>query len=132
MTNLTSQSLTSPVVAYNAALAKTVVYAGSENGWFSAYNEATGSTLWSIDLGSAIRSTPVVDGSYVWVDDSYSPRLFKLDASTGATLCSAPLYAVAEASPVVATPPGGNAPSSSAPTTVQRTVPLMRSGRVAS
>ncbi len=107
MVNLAAQSLTSPVVGYNQTLGQTVVYAGSEGGWFSAYSEATGKTLWSVSLGSAIRSTPTLDGNYIWVAATYAPRLFKLDASTGAVLCSSSIYAVAEASPVVATPPGG-------------------------
>jgi len=108
MANMGAQSLSSPVVAYNQALGKTLVYAGSEGGWFTAFDEATGQTIWSVEIGSAIRSTPVVDGSSVWVVATYSPHLLKLDAATGAQLCStAPLYALGEASPVVATPPGG-------------------------
>lgn len=107
MANLGAQSLSSPVVGYNATLGQTVVYAGSEGGWFSAYSAASGATLWSVNLGSAIRSTPTIDGDNIWVAATYNPRLIKLDASTGAQLCSANIYAVAEASPVVATPPGG-------------------------
>lgn len=108
MANMGAQSLSSPVVAYNTALGKTVVYAGSEGGWFTAFDEATGQTIWSVNIGTAIRSTPVVDGTSVWVVDTYSPHLLKLDAATGVQVCStAPIYALGEASPVVATPPGG-------------------------
>ena len=103
-----SQSLSSPVVAYNQALGQTVVYAGTEGGWLTAYNEASGQTIWSVNIGTAIRSTPVVAGSSIWVVATYSPRLIKLDAATGAQQCATtPLYALGEASPVVATPPGG-------------------------
>ena len=67
MANMGSQSLTSPVVAYNQALGQTVVYAGTEGGWLTAYSELTGQTIWSVNIGTAIRSTPVVDGSSIWV-----------------------------------------------------------------
>ena len=108
MANMGSQSLSSPVVAYNQALGQTVVYAGTEGGWLTAYDEASGQTIWSVNIGTAIRSTPVVAGSSIWVVATYSPRLIKLDAATGAQQCSTtPLYALGEASPVVATPPGG-------------------------
>ena len=84
------------------------MYAGNEGGWFTAYSELTGQTLWSENIGTAIRSTPIIDGSSIWVVGTYSPRLIKLDAATGAQQCStSPIYALGEASPVVATPPGG-------------------------
>ena len=108
MANMGSQSLSSPVVAYNQTLGQTVVYAGTEGGWLTAYNEASGQTIWSVNIGTAIRSTPVVAGSSIWVVATYSPRLIKLNAATGAQQCATtPLYALGEASPVVATPPGG-------------------------
>jgi outer membrane protein assembly factor BamB len=107
MANLTAQSLTSPVVSYNQTLGKTLVYAGSEGGWFSAFVASTGATVWSVNLGSAVRSTPVIDGAYIWVASTYAPELFKLNAATGAQLCQAPIFSVAEASPIVVTPPGG-------------------------
>ena len=108
MANMGSQSLSSPVVAYNQALGQTVVYAGTEGGWLTAYSETSGQTIWSVNIGTAIRSTPVVAGSSIWVVGTYSPKLIKLDAATGAQQCSTtPLYALGEASPVVATPPGG-------------------------
>ena len=107
MRNLTAPSLGSPVVAYNQQLGQMVVYAGSEGGWFSAFSEKTGKTLWSVDLGSAVRITPTLDGPYIWVADTYSPQLYKLNAATGVEQCSTPIYTVAEASPIVVTPPGG-------------------------
>jgi outer membrane protein assembly factor BamB len=107
MANLTAAALDSPVAAYNQELAETLVYSGSENGSFSAFDLGSGRTVWSVNLGSAVRMTPAIDGGYIWVADTYSPLLYKLDAATGAVLCSAPIYAVAEASPIVVTPPGG-------------------------
>jgi len=107
MANLEAQSLTSPVVGYNQALGETLVYAGSEGGWFSAFNAATGASVWSVNLGSAVRVTPLIDGAYVWVASTYAPELFKLNAATGAQLCQTPIFSVAEASPIVVTPPGG-------------------------
>lgn len=108
MAQLTTQALSSPVVAWNANLSKTVVYAGSEAGYLTAFDEATGATLWSDNLGSAIRSTPVIDGNFIWATPTFAPRLYKINATTGAISCSATLTTTAEASPVVATPPGGS------------------------
>lgn len=108
MENLTSASLTSSVVGWNAVLNRTVAYVGDEAGYFSAFDEATGATLWSIALGNPVRATPVLDGNYIWVANTYAPDLFKIDASTGQILCSTPIYAVAEAAPIVVTPPGGS------------------------
>ena len=98
----------SPIVGYNTQLGETLVYAGSEGGWFSAFDAGTGRTVWSVNFGSAVRMTPTLDGPYVWVADTYSPTLFKLNAATGAEQCTSPIYAVAEASPIVVTPPGGS------------------------
>ncbi len=83
MANMGAQSLSSPIVAYNQTLGQTVVYAGTEGGWFTAYSELTGNTLWSVNIGTTIRSTPIVHGSSIWVVGTYSPRLLKLDAATG-------------------------------------------------
>jgi outer membrane protein assembly factor BamB len=125
MVNMGAQSLSSPVVAYNQTLGQTVVYAGTEGGWFTAYSELTGKTLWSVNIGTPIRSTPIVHGSSVWVVGTYSPRLLKLDAATGAQQCSTgPIYALGEASPVIATPPGGQ------PTIFMGSVDLAQNGPV--
>ena len=103
-----TQSESSPVVEYDAALAKTVVYQGNENGSFTAFDAATGAILWSESLGSAVTSTPLVDNGDVWVARSFSPVLYKLDAATGAILCqSAPLQSIVYATPTIGTPPGG-------------------------
>ena len=113
MSNLAAQSLTSPVVSYNQQLGMTLVYAGSEGGWFSAFDAATGATVWSVNVGSAVRATPAIDGIYIWVANTFNSELMKLNAATGAQImvsgkpCQAPVFSVAEASPIVVTPPGG-------------------------
>jgi outer membrane protein assembly factor BamB len=107
MSSLTTQALSSPVVAWNAARSATLVYAGSEAGYLTAFNQRTGGTVWSDNLGSAIRSTPAIDGKYIWAVPTFAPKLYKINASTGAIVCSATLTTTGDASPVVATPPGG-------------------------
>ncbi|HEV2376807.1 MAG TPA: PQQ-binding-like beta-propeller repeat protein [Streptosporangiaceae bacterium] len=111
MTYTGKEILDSPVAAWNATLQKTLVYVGNEAGYFTAYDQATGAPVWSVDLGGEIRSTALVSGSDVWVAPSTGGRAYKLNAATGATECSANIANnIAEgtnASPVIATPPGG-------------------------
>jgi len=103
-----TQSEASPVVAYSTRLKQDVVYQGTIGGGFTAFSAATGAILWSTDLGSAVISTPLVSGGAVWVDRTFSPVLYKLDAATGAVLCqSAPLASFTYVTPTIATPPGG-------------------------
>lgn len=102
--------LASPVAAWNSALQKTLVYVGNVDGYFVAYDQATGTPVWSVDLGSSIRSTALVEGSNVWIAPGDGGRAYKLNAATGATECSANIENTAEtadASPVLATAPGG-------------------------
>jgi outer membrane protein assembly factor BamB len=97
----------SPVVAYDKQLGKTVVYQGNEAGSFTAFDAATGAILWSQNLGSAVTSTPLVANGDVWVARSFSPVLYKLDGATGAVVChSAPLQSINYATPTIGTPPG--------------------------
>jgi outer membrane protein assembly factor BamB len=100
-------SVSSPVVAWNAALGRTLVYIGNEVGYLTAYDEATGQTVWSVDLGSSIRATPLVEGGSIWVARTFSPYLYKLDAATGALQCSRQLVSEADSSLTIGTPPGG-------------------------
>ena len=103
-----TQSESSPVVEYDAALGKTVVYQGNEDGSFTAFDASTGAILWSQNLGSAITSTPLVTDGDVWVARSFSPVLYKLNAATGAIVCqSVPLQSINYATPTFGTPPGG-------------------------
>jgi outer membrane protein assembly factor BamB len=103
-----TQSESSPVVEYNATLGVNVVYQGNIDGGFTAFNASTGAIIWSTNLGSAVISTPLVADGAVWIDRSFSPVLYKLDAATGAVICqSAPLASFTYVTPTIATPPGG-------------------------
>ena len=108
MTNTGALVLSSPVVAWNPTLKETLAYVGNEAGDFGAYNEATGVPVWSTNLGSNVRTTPLVENGSVWIATLRGQRLYKLDASTGAVECSAPLEFTVDSSPVLATPPGGS------------------------
>ena len=108
MTDVGSEVLSSPIVAYNATLGLTLVYVATTAGLVTAYNQATGLPVWSVDIGF-ITSTPLAEGNYLWVAAQESGRVYKLDAATGATQCSAssPLPTPLYSSPTLATPPGG-------------------------
>ncbi len=98
----------SPVVAYDQKLGETVVYQGTEDGSFTAFDASTGAVLWSRNLGSAITSTPLVANGNVYIARSFAPVLFKLNATTGAVACqSAPLESISYGTPTIGTPPGG-------------------------
>ena len=99
--------LSSPVVAYNTLLHESVVYQGTEAGSLNAFNAATGQEIWSDTLGSAIRDTPLVEGNYVWVSNTYSPSLYKIDAASGQVMCSVPMVSTQNGSATIGTPPGG-------------------------
>ena len=64
-----------------------------------------------MSLGGAIRSTALAEGPYVWVAPTTGGQAYKLNAATGATVCSASISdgvgQTDDASPVIATPPGG-------------------------
>ena len=110
MANTGAEVLSSPMAAYNAALGTTLVFAGNEAGYMTAFNQSSGLPVWSDDLGSAIRSSPLAEGAYVWIEPSRSYRLYKLDAATGAVVCSAPTPDTenVDSAPMLATPPGGS------------------------
>lgn len=101
-------TVSSPVVAWNATLHKTLVYLANDAGDLTAFDAATGATVWSVNLGSPIESSPLVEGGYVWVSRTYSPTLYKLDAATGAISCQVPLTSLSEGSPTIGTPKGGS------------------------
>lgn len=113
MANLFSPDLGSPVVAFNSALGKQVVYLGDERGDVYAIDASNGSIVWSTNLGfgDAVRATPAVasDGS-VWVGTNFNPTMYKLNGATGAVLCSAksPVGTAIMGSPAIATPAGGS------------------------
>jgi outer membrane protein assembly factor BamB len=98
----------SPVVEYDTALGEDVVYSANQSGGITAYDAATGGVVWSRNLGSAIISTPIVAGNAVFVTRMYAPEMFKLNATTGSTLChSEGLGGFDESTATIGTPPGG-------------------------
>ena len=111
MTYTGSEILSSPVVAWNAAVQKTLVFVGNDAGYLTAYDQTTGIPVWSVNLGGSVRSTSLVSGPYLWTAPTAGGRAYKLNAATGATVCSAPIQnttgETVDASPVMATPPGG-------------------------
>lgn len=106
-TDLLGPALDSPVVAYDAALGKTLAYVGTENGDLEAVDVATGAIVWGTWVGSPIRTTPAVSDGAVWFGTFDSPRIYKVDASTGAIDCSVAAPQPIEGTPVIADPPGG-------------------------
>jgi eukaryotic-like serine/threonine-protein kinase len=106
-TDLYGAALDSPVVAYDATLGETLAYIGTEHGDLIAVNAANGQIVWSTWLGAPIRTTPTVSDGAVWVGTVNSPRIYKVDASTGDVDCSVASPQPIEGTPVAAIPPGG-------------------------
>ncbi|MCI4372461.1 MAG: PQQ-binding-like beta-propeller repeat protein [Thermoplasmata archaeon] len=106
-TNAYGSILDSPVVAFDPIRGETLVYVGTETGNVLAVNLANGQIVWGVWLGSPIRSSPLVHNGSLYVATWSNPALLKLDASTGATQCTAILPDVTEATPTIATLPGG-------------------------
>ena len=111
MTNTGSAALGSPVVGLDPIHNRTLVIVPNNAGYLVAYDQSTGLPVWSDQLGSMIVSTPLLDGSSVWIAPTVGGRLYKLNVSTGTTECSAPVTAgkgeIIDAEPTLATPPGG-------------------------
>ena len=106
-TNLYGSALDSPVVAYDPTLGETLAYIGTETGNVLALNLANGQIVWGVWLGSQIRSSPIVSNGALFVGTFSNPALFKLNATTGAVDCSIVSPKPFEATPTIATPPGG-------------------------
>jgi outer membrane protein assembly factor BamB len=106
-TNLYGPALDSPAVAFDATLNETLAYIGTENGDLIAVNVATGQIVWATWVGSPIRTSPAVSNGDVFFGTFNSPRVYELDATTGAVLCSVAAPQPIEGTPVVADPPGG-------------------------
>jgi outer membrane protein assembly factor BamB len=87
---LWSRDLGSPVYAGIAFdRARRLALVATDSGKVVALHAGNGKTAWSIETGSTIRATPVVDGraAYVATDES----LLKVDAGTGRRIWSARL-----------------------------------------
>jgi outer membrane protein assembly factor BamB len=108
MANTGAASVSSPVTAWSAQLGMTLVFLGNDAGYITAFDQATGATVWSDQLGSEIVSTPLVEGNELWVSRDFSPVLYKIDIATGAIQCSTPLVSTSEGSPTIGTPAGGS------------------------
>lgn len=99
-------SVSSPVIANNAALGRTLAYVGTLSGYFTAVDADTGQIVWSDNLGVSVYSSPLVEGNNVWVATK-SGFMYKLNAATGATVCTAAVKGGIQGTPVIGTPPGG-------------------------
>jgi outer membrane protein assembly factor BamB len=106
-TNLYGSALDSPAVAYDPSLKETLAYVGTELGDVVAVNLANGRIIWSIWTGSPIRSSPLVYNGSVYIGTFVNPEILRLNATTGATQARAISPGQLEATPTVATPPGG-------------------------
>lgn len=108
MTPTMAPMLSSPVISYDATLGQTLAYIGNNTGYVEAINVASGSLVWSHNLGQPVYSTPSVYGGSVWVGTFLDGGLYKLNASTGAVQCDVTMGTGTDfASPTIATPPGG-------------------------
>ena len=90
MTNAGSEVLSSPIVAYNSTLGETLVYVTTNAGLVTAFNQATGLPVWSVNLGGSIVSSPLAEGDYLWVAMQHGGRIYKLDSADGSVACSRP------------------------------------------
>ncbi len=99
----------SPIVAYKSTLSQTLVYVTTTAGLVTAYNQATGMPVWSVNMGGSMVSSPLAEGNSLWVAMQHGGRIYKLDSATGSVECSAssPLISSSNSSPALATPPGG-------------------------
>jgi outer membrane protein assembly factor BamB len=103
--NAGAPAYTSPAIAFNAQLGKTVVYVGNQSGVLSAYNASTGDRLWYYKSPSAIQSSAAVDGNVVYFG-STDHNLYALNAATGQKICAFNSGGNISASPVVVNPDG--------------------------
>lgn len=106
-TDLYGAALDSPVVAYDPLLGETLAYIGTDTGNVMAINIANGQVVWGVWLGSPIRSSPLVSNGSVFVGTFTNPAIFRLNATTGSTICSRISPSGFESTPTLATPPGG-------------------------
>ena len=92
-----------------STLSQTLVYVTTTAGLVTAYNQATGMPVWSVNMGGSMVSSPLAEGNSLWVAMQHGGRIYKLDSATGSVECSAssPLISSINSSPALATPPGG-------------------------
>jgi outer membrane protein assembly factor BamB len=107
-------SFTSPAVVYDPTLGESLVYSGNMDGYFTAYNAATGVLVWSYQtpkvgtLSKEIESSAAVDMAnnvLYFGDGDYLE--YALNATTGAFICNSPsMSGISASSPVIGDPAG--------------------------
>lgn len=92
----------SPVVTFNSTLGESLVYEATQGvpAFVMAINAISGQPVWTQQLPKAVRSSPSVSGGTVYVAD-HDGKLYALNATTGAVVCSYATTGMIEASPVV-------------------------------
>jgi outer membrane protein assembly factor BamB len=89
-------------ITSSPAVAGGLVYIGSADGSMYAFNYATGATVWSVNVGSAIDlSSPTVAGGVAYVGAQNS-KLYAFSAATGKLRWTASTGNAIESSPTVA------------------------------
>ena len=104
--NTGAASYTSPVVAHSASLGKTLVYAANQMGAISAYDAGTGDRQWVLQLAASIQSSPAVVNNVIYFGAN-DHRLYAVNASTGATICSYETPGNISSSPTIVNPGSG-------------------------
>ena len=106
MANTYAPILSSPIAQRDPVSGRMLAYVGNLSGDEFAFDTSNGQQVWSRGFAAPTLATPLVDAGALWVPAGST--IFKLDASTGATLCSLDLGGFISASPVIATPLGGS------------------------
>ncbi|MGA7923241.1 MAG: PQQ-binding-like beta-propeller repeat protein, partial [Thermoplasmata archaeon] len=106
-TYLYGSALDSPVIAYDPILHETLAYIGTETGNVLGINIANGQIVWGLWLGSPIRSSPLVYGGSVYIGTFVNPAILRINDTTGAVQARIISPGQLEATPTLATPPGG-------------------------
>jgi outer membrane protein assembly factor BamB len=86
-------SYSSPAIAYNASLGRSLVYVGNQSGVMTAYDSTTGAVVWSYTtpkiagLSKEIESSPAVSNNVVYFG-SGDYHEYAINATTGAFICT--------------------------------------------
>ena len=103
--NTGAASYTSPVVAHSASLGKDLVYAANQVGSLSAYDAQTGDRQWVLQLASSIQSSPAVVNNVIYFGAN-DHKMYAVNASSGAIICSYLTPGNISSSPTVVDPDG--------------------------
>ncbi len=102
--------LSSPIASYVSSLGENVIFVANDAGNIIAFDQATMIPIWSRQFKAQIRSTPLFENGYLWVAPVMGNTFYKLNAATGAVICSAYVGSSGQAinsTPVLGTPVGG-------------------------